>query len=87
MNNTTNNELTTRHDFSKDVRDFFNLAVTLGVVDAVELMVMGAEHGTDWRTMGDELLTVAFSGTHEPQGQTRHHLLVAAWDRLLGDLG
>jgi hypothetical protein len=44
-----------RFDFNKNQRDLLNLAVSLGIIDAVELGCMMAEHGADFTAITDEI--------------------------------
>jgi hypothetical protein len=73
----------TRHDFTKAQRDHLNLAVSLGIVDAVELGCMMAVLGADFRALSDDLSEAAFAGRHCPEGAERHAKLSASLDALL----
>ncbi len=60
-----------RHDFTKPERDMLNLAVTLNVVDAVELAVMVANIGVNFDVLCSELTDAAFTNIHtEPHIHT-----------------
>ena len=59
-----------RFDFTKAERDMLNLAVTLNVVDAVELGCMMANVGVNFDVLAGELTEVAFTNIH---GERRIH--------------
>ena len=61
---------TTRHDYSKDERDLLNVAVKIGVIDAVELGILMIKHGVDTEIIRIEITEAAWSLVNAPG--TRH---------------
>lgn len=49
-----------RFDFTKEQRDLLNIAVSCGVVDAVELACMVTNHGNNMGPILDELSEACF---------------------------
>jgi hypothetical protein len=62
----------TRFDFDKITRDAFNAAVSLGIIDAVELGCLMAQHGTDAEAIIKEITLAAYCCSHSAQGRARH---------------
>lgn len=62
----------TRFDFDKITRDAFNAAVSLGIIDAVELGCLMAQHRTDAQAIIDEITEAAFCDHHSAEGFQRH---------------
>lgn len=62
----------TRFDFDKITRDALNAAVTLGIIDAVGLGCIMANHGADAQLIVDEITEAAFCDFHSADGRERH---------------
>jgi len=62
----------TRFDFDKTTRDAFNAAVSLDIIDAVELGCLMAEHGADAGAIISEITHTAFLNFHSDVGRARH---------------
>lgn len=68
-----------RHDFSKASRDAFNAAVSLNVIDAVELGCLMVEHGSDAEAIMDEITECAFAQRHEGDKHGEWCRVTEAW--------
>ena len=75
----------TRFDFPANFRDFLNVVVGTGVLDASSMVCLGAEFGRDWKAMGNDILETAHCGIHELSGNAAHKTIVKAWDSLNAD--
>lgn len=54
----------TRHDFPDVFRRFIGAALALEVVDATELVALGAKHGADYMAIREEVIGYAFVNRH-----------------------
>ncbi len=72
----------TRFDLPANFRHFLETALDLRVVDGSTLVFLGRNHGDDWRTIGGEIIEIAFADHHCPRGAKRHSAIVKAWDAL-----
>ena len=69
MNNAPQNA--DRFDFTKTARDLFALAISLGIVDATEMLVYGLNGLTPAEIL-DEFMSAAWAGHHDSPDAYRH---------------
>ena len=50
----------TRHDVPNEIAGMTKIAVARRVIDALDALVLGVKHGTDWSAYASELVDYAF---------------------------
>ena len=56
--------MTSRFDFTKAQRTLLNTAVSLDIIDAVELGCLISEHGSDFDAIEEDILMCAWASHH-----------------------
>lgn len=70
----------TRFDIPAAVQNVLNVASQHRVLDAADLVALGATHRNNWRALLAEVVDASFSGHHDPRGRKAHAAVCRATD-------
>ena len=68
----------TRFDIPETVANVVRKAMAHGVIDAIDVFALAVKHGTDWKSLVDEICEIAFTLFHSVEGREKHKAVVMA---------
>lgn len=73
----------TRFEFPDIFRSWLNIPISMGAVDAADLITLGGEFGGDWRGIGDAIIESSFANIHTDQCKAGYTVICKSWDMVL----
>jgi len=53
-----------RFDVPETVKNIINTSLKIEMLDASDIVTLGASHGGDWKSLVDDILEIAYSNIH-----------------------